>query len=104
MARFFRHPERRQRQLLPVDMVDWLPEGDIVHLIVDAVGLMDLSEFEAAYRIGGAGQAPFAPGMLLTLLIYAYSHGNRSSRVIGGCAGATQAIGSSSARRFQTTR
>ena len=82
MARFFRHPERRQRHLLAVDMVDWLPEGDIVHLIVDAVGLMDLSEFEAAYRIGGAGQAPFAPGMLLTLLIYAYSQGIRSSRVI----------------------
>ena len=42
-------------------MRDWLPEDDIVHLIVDAVSLMDLSEFEAAHRLGGAGQAPFAP-------------------------------------------
>lgn len=33
MARFFREPDRRQRYLLPVDMMDWLPEGDIVHLI-----------------------------------------------------------------------
>lgn len=82
MAHFFRAPERRQRFLLPVDMMDWLPEDDIVHLIVDAVGLMDLSEFEAGYKVGHAGQPPFAPAMLLALLIYAYSHGVRSSRKI----------------------
>ena len=41
MARFFRAPERRQGFLLPVDMGDWLPEDDIVHLIVDAVSLID---------------------------------------------------------------
>ena len=52
MARFFREPDRRQRHLLPVDMMDWLPAGDIVHLIVDAVALMDLSGFEAAYTNG----------------------------------------------------
>ena len=82
MARFFRTAERRQGFLLPVDMQDWLPEDDIVHLIVDAVSLMDLREFEAAHRLGGAGQAPFAPRLLLAVLIYAYSHGVRSSRAI----------------------
>jgi transposase len=82
MAHFFREPDRRQRYLLPVDMMDWLPEGDIVHLIVDAVGMMDLADFEAAYKVGQAGQPPFAPRVLLALLIYAYSHGVRSSRVI----------------------
>jgi len=82
MAHFFREPDRRQRFLLPIDMMDWLPEGDIVHVIVDAVGLMDLSDFEATCKIGGAGQPPFAPAMLLALLIYAYSHGVRSSRAI----------------------
>jgi transposase len=82
MARFFRAPDRRQRLLLPMDMMEWLPEDDIVHLMVDAVGLMDLSEFEATCRVGGAGQPPFAPAMLLTVLVYAYSHGVRSSRVI----------------------
>ena len=40
MARFFRAPDRRQRFLLPLDMMEWLPEDDIVHLMVDAVGLM----------------------------------------------------------------
>ena len=68
----------RQRFLLPVDMMDWLPGDDVVHLIVDAVGLMDLSTFEASCRTGGAGQAPFSSRMLLTLLIYADSHGIRS--------------------------
>jgi transposase len=82
MARFFRQPERRQRHLLPVDMMEWLPDDDIVHLVVDAVGLMDLSGFEATCKLGRAGAPPFAPRVLLTLLIYAYCHGIRSSRAI----------------------
>jgi hypothetical protein len=43
--------------------MDWLPEGDIVQLAVDAVDMMDLSGFEATYRVGHARQAPFAPAM-----------------------------------------
>lgn len=62
MAGFFRQPDRRQRFLLPVDMTDWLPQDDMVHLVVDAVQLMELSEFEAVCKVGHAGQAPFAPG------------------------------------------
>ena len=40
MATFFRKPDRRQRFLLPVDMLDWLPETDFVHLVLDAVDQM----------------------------------------------------------------
>ena len=43
MATFFRKPDRRQRFLLPVDMQDWLPESDFVHLVLDAVEQMDLT-------------------------------------------------------------
>ena len=82
MAEHFREPERRQKALLPADMMEWLPQDDIVHLIVEAVAMMDLSKFEASYKLGGAGKAPFAPQMLLALLIYAYSQGVRSSRAI----------------------
>ena len=82
MAEHFREPERRQKALLPADMMEWLPQDDIVHLIVEAVAMMDLSKFEAGYKLGGAGKAPFAPQMLLALLIYAYSQGVRSSRAI----------------------
>ena len=82
MAGFFRHPDRRQLYLLPVDMMDWLPQDDIVHLIVDAVATMDLRRFEEAYRVGGVGQPPYAPAMMLAVLIYAYSSRIRSSRKI----------------------
>ena len=82
MAEHFREPERRQQALLPADMMEWLPQDDIVHLIVEVVAMMDLSKFEAGYELGGAGKAPFAPQMLLALLIYAYSQGVRSSRAI----------------------
>jgi transposase len=50
--------------------------------VLDAVEQMDLSGFEAEYRTGGAGQAPFAPAMMVAVLIYAYANGHRSSRKI----------------------
>src|SRR3981081_4630637 len=87
MAHHFCEPERRQPLLLPADVMDGRPEGDIVHLIVEAVAMMDLSTFESGYKLGRAGQAPFAPQGLLALLVYAYSHGVRSSRAIGRLCG-----------------
>jgi transposase len=82
MARDFRRPERRQAFLLPPDMQDWLPQDDIVPLVLDAVSLMDLAEDEQDLRVAGVGQAPFARSMRLALLIHAYSHGVTSSRAI----------------------
>jgi hypothetical protein len=35
------------------------------------MSLMELSEDKEDQRVGGVGQAPFAPSMLLALLIYA---------------------------------
>jgi hypothetical protein len=46
-----------------------------VHLVLDAVSLMDLSQDEEDHRVGGAGQAPFAPSMLLAVLLHAHGHG-----------------------------
>ena len=40
MAQHFRAPERRQKLLLPADLMEWLPEDDIVHLIVETVEMM----------------------------------------------------------------
>jgi transposase len=82
MANFFREPDRRQGFLLPVDMADWVPETDLVHLLLDAVDLMDLSRFEAHYTKRGAGAPPFAPRLLVSVLLYAYASGHRSSRQI----------------------
>jgi hypothetical protein len=40
MAHHLCESERRQVFLLPADMMDWLPEGDIVHLTIDAVAMI----------------------------------------------------------------
>jgi transposase len=53
-----------------------------VHRVLDAVSLMQLLEDEDNRRVGGVGQAPFAPSMLLALLIHDHSHGVTSSRAI----------------------
>ncbi|MBF0416704.1 MAG: transposase [Magnetococcales bacterium] len=80
MAGFFREPDRRQIHLLPVDMLEWVPEDDIAHLILDVVEGMDLSRFKARYQVGGVGAPALSPGMMLAVLIYGYSHGYTSSR------------------------
>ena len=82
MADFFREPDRRQRFLLPVDMKDWVPETDMVHLLLDVVALTDLSALEKHYTQRGTGAPPFAPWMMVCVLIYAYANGHRSSRRI----------------------
>lgn len=82
MANFYREPDRRQRFLLPVDMADWVGETDMVHLLLDAVALMDLCAFESHYTKRGAGAPPFAPWMMVCVLLYAYANGHRSSRKI----------------------
>ncbi len=82
MANFYREPDRRQGYLLPVDMADWVAETDVVHLLLDAVALMDLSSFERHYVKRGAGAPPFAPWMMVCVLLYGYANGHRSSRKI----------------------
>jgi len=82
MANFYREPDRRQRFLLPVDMSEWVSEADMVHLLLDAIELMDLSAFEAHYTRRGTGAPAFSPSMMVCVLIYAYANGHRSSRRI----------------------
>ena len=82
MAHYFTKPDRRQLHLLPVDMLEWVPDDDIVHLILDIVDGMDLGRFESRYKTSGTGKSPYAPSMMLSVLIYAYAHGYRSSRKI----------------------
>jgi transposase len=68
--------------LMPPSLVKWLPEDHLVWTVLGAVDQMDLDRFEVAYRLGGAGRAPYAPRMLVALLLYGYARGNRSSRGI----------------------
>ena len=73
---------RDQYFLLPPNMREWLPENHLVWFILDAVGQMDLSRFYEKYRQDGWGGKGFNPAMLVSLLLYAYTQGERSSRKI----------------------
>lgn len=82
VAKDFEYPDRDQAFLLPPDMREWLPEGHLVWLVIDTVAALDLTSFRKRAKLGGVGRAPLDPAMLLALLIYAYAHGQRSSRQI----------------------
>jgi transposase len=66
--------------LLPPDLRDWVPEDHLVHFVMDAVGLLDLSR--AHINHGGTGSEQYPPSMMLGLLIYCYASGTFSSRRI----------------------
>jgi transposase len=84
VANSYRPVDRGQGFLLPPDMADWLPEDHLVWFLIDAVEAMDTSVFHsrrARARVS-QGRAGFDPDMLVTLLLYGYAHGVRSSRQI----------------------
>ncbi len=74
--------EREQELLLPPSLREWLPEGHLAWFVIDAVEAMNLDAFYASYRADGHGRAALDPSMMLALLLYAYSTGQRSSRAI----------------------
>jgi transposase len=82
MARRYLPVDRDQAFLLPPDLREWLPADHLAWFVLDVVGELDLGEFHARRRLGGAGRAGYDPAMLLAVLIYAYALGERSSRQI----------------------
>ncbi len=61
---------------------DALPHGDLVFFLLDLIPQIDLSSFHQYYAQEMRGQPPFDVTMMVTLLVYAYSVGVRSSRKI----------------------
>jgi transposase len=82
MAQNFLACDREQSLLLPPDLRDWLPEDHLAWFVIEAIDGLDLGPFYAAYRADGHGRAAHDPKMMLTLLVYAYCVGERSSRGI----------------------
>ena len=82
VAKGYRLLDRDQQFLMPESMRDWLPASDPVWLVISVVAGLDTSGLHARRRTGGAGRAGYDPDMLLTLLIWAWAQGVRSSRVI----------------------
>ena len=71
-----------QMLLLPPDMRQWLPEGDLVYFIMDIIAEFDLSAVYDYYSGSRAGQPPYDPRMMTSLILYAYCMGIPSSRKI----------------------
>ena len=65
---------------------DALPEDDLVFFLLDLIPRMDLTPFHQYYAGELRGQPPFDVTMMVTLLVYAYSVGVRSSRkIVAAC-------------------
>jgi transposase len=83
MAKGYRPVDRDQSFLFPPDMREWLPGDHPVWLVIRVVEEhLDTSAFHARRKTGGAGTAGYDPDMLVTVLVWAYAHGVRSSRDI----------------------
>src|SRR3954465_14194560 len=82
MSKTYRDWSTDQTYLFPPSPHDWLPDGDLVYFVLDTVAALDLSAFFAHYGRELRGQPPFHPRMMVTLLLYCYATGTRSSRKI----------------------
>jgi transposase len=82
MAQNFIGCDREQELLLPPSLREWLPADHLAWFVIDAVEAMDLAAFYARYRQDGHGRPAHEPMMMLTLLMYCYAIGERSSRRI----------------------
>ena len=83
MDKTFRAYSLDQRLLLPPDLREWLPAGDVALFLSDVVDELDLSAIYAAYEQGDRrGQPPYHPAMMVKLLLYGYCTGMPSSRKI----------------------
>ena len=74
--------DRDQPLLLPPDLREWLPDDHLAWFVIEAIEELDLEPFYAAYRADGHGRAAHQPKMMLTLMVYSYAVGERSSRGI----------------------
>jgi transposase len=82
MPQNFLECDREQVFLMPPDPRDWLPEDHFAWFVLASVDELDLAGFYVSYRLDGWGRAAFEPAMMVSLLVYAYARGERSSRGI----------------------
>src|SRR5260370_5897058 len=80
MSRTCKKVDYAQALDLTVRLGDCLPPDHLARFVVDSVALLDLSALYAHY--GSRGGEPYAPEVLLGLLLYGYATGVFSSRKI----------------------
>jgi len=87
MGRQFLPVDRDAPALLPVNMLDWVPEGHVVRLVIDTVEAVATPGLTARLVPATAkrsvrGRRRYDPVMLLTLLMYSYMRGVLTVRAI----------------------
>src|SRR5689334_1348396 len=82
MRKTYREWSPNQGYVFPPSPQDWLPEDDLVYFLLDTIATIDLAPIFAHYERELRGQPPFHPRMMVTLLLYCYATGTRSSRKI----------------------
>ncbi|GHO63768.1 hypothetical protein KSC_026600 [Ktedonobacter sp. SOSP1-52] len=80
MSRTFKKVNYEQALDLTVRLGDCLPPDHLARFVVDSVAQLDLTALYAQY--GPRGGEPYAPEVLLSLLLYGYAMGVFSSRKI----------------------
>ena len=80
MSRTFKTVDYDAALDLTVRLGDCLPPDHLARFVVDSVALLDLSTLYARY--GSRGGEPYAPEVLLAVLLYGYATGVFSSRKI----------------------
>jgi len=87
MAHQFKPVDRDAEMLLPHNMLDWVPEGHAVRVVIDTVESVVTPDLAArlvpsAPKGSAAGPARYDPVMLLTVWMYAYLRGVLSTRAV----------------------
>src|ERR1700730_13323800 len=94
MSKTFRPWDVDQVWLLPPSIQDLVPSGHMAHFVRDTVRTgLDLSRIMDVYD-EERGFPPYHPGMMVALLLYAYSQGIYSSQDRAGLRGAAGFCGS----------
>ena len=83
MSKTYRAWDVDQVWLLPPSVHDVVPAGHPAHLVRELVRAeLDLAAIVAEYEREERGQPPYHPGMMVALLLYAYTQGVYASRKI----------------------
>jgi transposase len=87
MAHQFKPVDRDSEMLLPPNMLDWVPEGHAVRVVIGTVERLVTRDLAArlvppTQRGSAAGPARYDPVMLLTVWMYAYLRGVLSTRAV----------------------
>ncbi|MGH8704192.1 MAG: IS1182 family transposase [Burkholderiales bacterium] len=82
-AKSYRPWNPYQSYLLPPSPLEWLPEDHLAYFLVEVVQSLDLSAIERVMQSKDPrGERPYAPRMMVALLLYGYCVGLFSSRKI----------------------